>query len=317
MIRKFVKWLLRVLPRGIRRSIVDPLLRVYFRSKKAIQYSPRYCRYRKKRFLKNFPLTHGELKLGDKATIDMSFLHDPELFLMMDEEFCDVLAPYVQRYVNPALQFDYNEGPYEYGKVLLEKGDVVFDCGANLGYFSVVTQTMNCTCYAFEPVKMNLQYLHKNATLNSDIIVVPYAVGDHVGDVQIYTVDSANSSATLVEESTGAMLIHTQEGQTAITIPCTTIDQFVEENNLERVDFIKADIEGAERIMLKGAKETLRRFAPKLSLCTYHLPDDPQVMRELIHDANPDYVIEEAHKKMYAYVPNRVVSDRRATGNVD
>jgi FkbM family methyltransferase len=51
-------------------------------------------------------------------------------------------------------------------------------------------------------------------------------------------------------------------------IKIITIDKFVEENNLERVDFIKADIEGAERDMLRGATNVLKTFAPKLAICT-------------------------------------------------
>ena len=75
------------------------------------------------------------------------------------------------------------------------------------------------------------------------------------------------------------------------------------ENALPRVDSIKADIEGYERYMLMGAQETLRRFAPKLALCTYHLPDDPEVLSELIKQANPDYNIVLKSKKLYASVP--------------
>jgi len=52
--------------------------------------------------------------------------------------------------------------------------------------------------------------------------------------------------------------------------------------------------------MLMGAKRVLREFAPKISICTYHLPDDPEVLRKLILEANPQYVIEERWKKMYA-----------------
>ena len=81
-----------------------------------------------------------------------------------------------------------------------------------------------------------------------------------------------------------------------------TLDDFVKKNNLERVDFIKADIEGFERNMLSGAQETLKNFAPKLALCTYHLPDDPEVMTKLIMQANPNYKIFYGKKKLYASI---------------
>jgi hypothetical protein len=88
-----------------------------------------------------------------------------------------------------------------------------------------------------------------------------------------------------------------------LAVPAITLDSFVERNNIERVDFIKADIEGAERNMLWGARKILKEFAPKLSICTYHLHDDPQVLREIILEANPKYQIVEKFKKMYAHVP--------------
>ena len=61
-----------------------------------------------------------------------------------------------------------------------------------------------------------------------------------------------------------------------------TIDDYVSENGIVRVDFIKADIEGAERDMLRGVVKILQRFKPKLSICTYHLKDDPEVLESIV-----------------------------------
>jgi hypothetical protein len=85
-------------------------------------------------------------------------------------------------------------------------------------------------------------------------------------------------------------------------ISVTTLDKFVEENKLERIDFIKADIEGAERDMLKGATNVLKTFAPKLAICTYHLPDDPEVLEKIIREANPDYTVVHLRHKLFAAV---------------
>jgi hypothetical protein len=76
----------------------------------------------------------------------------------------------------------------------------------------------------------------------------------------------------------------------------------VEENNISRIDFIKSDIEGAERDMLRGATKVLQKFAPKLAICTYHLPDDPQVLEQIIKEANPDYRVVHISKKLFAAV---------------
>jgi FkbM family methyltransferase len=85
-------------------------------------------------------------------------------------------------------------------------------------------------------------------------------------------------------------------------ISITTLDKFVEENRLERVDFIKSDIEGAERDMLKGATNVLKTFAPKLAICTYHLPDDPEVLENIILSANPAYKVVHLSHKLFAAV---------------
>jgi hypothetical protein len=86
-------------------------------------------------------------------------------------------------------------------------------------------------------------------------------------------------------------------------IAITTLDKFVQEHNLKRIDFIKADIEGSERDMLKGARSVLKEFAPKLALCTYHLPDDPQVLENIILESNPRYRVKHISKKLFAAAP--------------
>ena len=78
-------------------------------------------------------------------------------------------------------------------------------------------------------------------------------------------------------------------------VKVTTIDQFVSENQIRKVDFIKADIEGTERYMLKGATETLR-------ICTYHLKDDPLVLDSIIKEANPAYTVMHTRHKLFASV---------------
>ena len=49
-----------------------------------------------------------------------------------------------------------------------------------------------------------------------------------------------------------------------------TIDKFVEENNFEKIDYIKMDVEGAERNILEGSIKTIKKFKPSLAIAIYH-----------------------------------------------
>jgi hypothetical protein len=68
-----------------------------------------------------------------------------------------------------------------------------------------------------------------------------------------------------------------------------TLDSFVKEYDVERVDFIKIDTEDSEREILKGAKETIRKFKPRMAIAAYHLPDDKKVIPELLLSIRDDY----------------------------
>jgi hypothetical protein len=57
-------------------------------------------------------------------------------------------------------------------------------------------------------------------------------------------------------------------------LPVTTIDKIVSELNLASVDFIKMDIEGAEKNALRGAQATLAKYSPTMAISAEHLPDD-------------------------------------------
>ena len=67
-------------------------------------------------------------------------------------------------------------------------------------------------------------------------------------------------------------------------VPLTTIDKLVSELKLSKVDFIKMDIEGAERQALSGARQTIATYKPRLAIATEHLRDDPEQIPLLVHN---------------------------------
>jgi FkbM family methyltransferase len=195
------------------------------------------------------------------------------------------------------------EGPYGYTDggfdVSVKPGDVVIDAGAFIGDFGAYAAARGALAYAFEPVKVIFEMLKKTAELNGGRIKpIQKGLGNSVCETEMFVNDDFAGGSTLnpVQGGAGGRRANTE------TIFITTLDAFAESEKLEKIDFIKADIEGAERDMLRGATRVLKEFAPKLAICTYHLPDDPQVLERLILEANPRYKVRQGPMKLYAAI---------------
>ncbi len=79
-----------------------------------------------------------------------------------------------------------------------------------------------------------------------------------------------------------------------------SIDQLVKDMNLEKIDFIKMDIEGAEPYALKGAEATIRKFRPKLAIAIYHSLDDFTNIPKFINELDLGYKFYLAHFTIHA-----------------
>lgn len=220
------------------------------------------------------------------------FIKDVDYLLSWVYEAGDLLLPCL---FNDYQRID--EGPYEYGDVKLQADDIVIDCGANIGLFTSVALQKGCTVYGFEPMPDAIAYLEefKKITYGNKLIICPFALSDKPGMAVFRMQNHDLLGASLLENHNNV--------DTEINIDVLSIDAFVKDNFISRVDFIKADIEGSERDMLNGAAETIKNYHPKLSICTYHLADDKEVLESIIHEIEPQYVIEHKWKKLFAYVP--------------
>jgi FkbM family methyltransferase len=205
-----------------------------------------------------------------------------------DKSIIDILDLYM--YEGP---YGYTDGSFD---VSVKKGDVVIDAGAWIGDFSAYSANKGAEVYAFEPTSTTFALLEQTAELNKPNKIYPVKKGlsDKAGNISISfcEINSAANSIVTLRNNTGE----------SEQISLTTLDAFVAENNIKKVDFIKADIEGAERDMLRGATNVLKTFAPKLAICTYHLPDDPRVLEDIILEANPKYKVVHLRKKLFACV---------------
>ena len=237
-------------------------------------------------------IKHNDFKINYKSIKDLSYQS------MLYSEFFDIIGSSI---FNSDRRGD--EGPYETDEVRICPNDIVLDCGANVGMFSCVAASKGACVYAFEPISEVAEFIKENAKLYvpNMINVVIEALAESEGEVEFQVLDNTgDNKATGLSTMVGDISNYGEIKKRIVHT--TTVDRFVECNEIKRVDFIKADIEGAERNMLLGATETLKKYAPKLSICTYHLPDDKEVLTKIIMDANPNYKITYGDKKLYAYV---------------
>jgi FkbM family methyltransferase len=224
----------------------------------------------------------------------------------MSDDFFDILYPFLE-VKNDKIEKILNNPFYVEGRYLTENcslaaGDNVIDAGANIGFFSILAANLvgdYGQVFSFEPVAEANAILKNNIKLNNcrNIEVIEKALGETEGEAQFY-IDGDG----LFEGSSFVIKPQNNAGE-GRRIMQTTVDEFVFGRNLDRVDFIKVDIEGAERYMLKGAEKTIKKFKPKIAIRIYHLPDDPEVIEEILKSFVPEYKIDRFYDKtIYAYV---------------
>jgi FkbM family methyltransferase len=194
---------------------------------------------------------------------------------------------------NSAFSF---EGPYEKGRVVIKRGDYVIDAGANIGFFAFLASEkvgLEGKVFTFEPASKTHELLENNIKLNGkkNIIIVKNALGDSKGELEFTLSDSSGENSGFFQGSYNKEIVKQ-----------ITLDSFIKENNIKKIDFIKADIEGMERNLLMGAKETIRKFKPKISICIYHRPSDPEVIESIIKDFVPDYKIFKTDTKLFTWL---------------
>jgi len=150
---------------------------------------------------------------------------------------------------------------------LVKKVSVFFDIGANIGYYSILGSTVNSklTTHAFEPAIGARTYLLENVKLNglSDrIFVAPFALMDSPGEIDFYEI--RNKKYPSIYNLSGEHNIGTKTYKLSnkIRVRATTLDNYFSDKDLQTLDLIKLDTEGAECFILKGATNTIQQQQP-------------------------------------------------------
>ncbi|MBR0673033.1 FkbM family methyltransferase [Neoroseomonas soli] len=156
---------------------------------------------------------------------------------------------YVQRYILLSGSF-YESRQLAEVRPLIPPGAVVVDAGGNIGnhavFFAMVCRAAEVI--SFEPLKTIFPILERNVALNglTNVRCINAALGAGTGGAALSYFQAANLAASGFDLGAGT------------DYPMTSIDAL----GLQRLDFLKIDVEGNHLPVLEGARETLARLRP-------------------------------------------------------
>lgn len=142
----------------------------------------------------------------------------------------------------------------------VSQGDVVIDAGGCWGDTALYFAQDAAQVFCFECMPSNIKIIRENLALNpaqgAKISVIQRALWSRSGEKFVFK-DMGPGSHPAVD---GA----------GVDVETQTLDDYVSANSVQRVDFIKMDIEGAEPEALIGAERSIRKYRPQLAISIYH-----------------------------------------------
>lgn len=142
----------------------------------------------------------------------------------------------------------------------VNKGGTALDIGANIGINSIRLSNLvgnTGKVFSFEPIPFNQNRFRKNIELNSitNVTLIPMALG--------ISTETLKVDFNEHEENMGAISLR-NAGDVGIDIQVRNGDEWVNENNIQQIDFLKIDVEGFEWNVISGLNETIKRFHPAI-----------------------------------------------------
>jgi FkbM family methyltransferase len=153
----------------------------------------------------------------------------------------------------------------------------VFDVGANVGDWSQLAQEIfpDATIYAFEIIPEIATRLHERFSTRGNIRVQSFGLAEKPDEVTVETSPTKTTVSSMVRRPSGEQTIPLQ----ALV---RTGDSFSKEENIENIDFLKIDVEGAEDRVLKGFSEMLSR--QKITIIQFEYGKNNIYSRFLLRD---------------------------------
>lgn len=199
------------------------------------------------------------------------------VFLARNEWFRS--PPFVMRYRGFNLEYGKGDvvarihsiqGQYEphvmsYVQSNLRRGATIVDIGANIGLFSMAVLAMipESLVHMFEPSPVPRRHLARTIDMNRlapRAVLNSCALYSEPGEME-FCVHEGKHAAYDGLRDTHYALVKTPR---RIKVPVTTLDNYITETGIQRLDLIKIDVEGAELYVLQGAKRTLKELRPRV-----------------------------------------------------
>jgi FkbM family methyltransferase len=182
------------------------------------------------------------------------------------------------------------------GSIECNVGDVVIDAGGCYGdtalYFAEKTGPTGKVA-VFEFLPDNLKILYRNLDLNPDL-------KQRIQVLERPVWSESNQELFIHGNGPATVVSSVARPDNSGSVRTMRIDEIVETKKLDRVDFIKMDIEGAEPEALKGAEAVIKQFSPKLAITVYHSFSHFWELPRLIHRFNSDYKFYLRHFTIHA-----------------
>lgn len=152
-------------------------------------------------------------------------------------------------YYRPYLEFPL----YWFVKNYVRKNDMVIDIGANIGNYTMLSAKNGANVFAFEPNSETSRLCRVNVLLNrfKNVTVSDVAVSNKKGTA-LFHLQSIGKSGV-------SSLVNPTDGARSVQVETDTLDLFTKKAGIEKINFLKIDVEGAEGMVLTGAKKLLQQ----------------------------------------------------------
>jgi FkbM family methyltransferase len=192
----------------------------------------------------------------------------------------------------------YDQYFFDYLKNLDLKDKTILDIGAHIGYLSMGFSRLVGTTgqvYAFEPNPFNIERLNNHLELNKEINnikIINYALSNKDGEEEFMfspKIEKGASSGSFLNSAHTFWdkdIYEKKAGFKRMIVRTKTLDQLYDAGELtKKPDLLKIDIEGAEFLMLEGAKNTIEKYKPTI-LIEIHSIYNMLVIGKMMRDWN-------------------------------